>query len=251
MPMPVSTTRTTARPGAPAGDVDRDAAALGELERVADEVVEHAREGGVVERDERLGRGDVGGQREAAVGGGRPHERGRLVGRVGDAHRDAGELAAAGLEPGEVQDRVERLHQAAARARDQVHELLLLRVRDLVRENVREAEDGRERRPDLVAHVGQEGALEVRDLLGLPLGLDEHGLGALAVRDVAEVEHEPADGGVVVERRPDALGVDEVAVRVAQADLDARLVGERAGRPRTRGARGRRGRWRGRRGGRA
>ena len=75
-----------------------------------------------------------------------------------------------GVEPGEVEDVVQRVEQALAAGVDGLGVLAEV-VGDLGPEDVGEPEHGRQRRPDLVAHVGQDRRLELGRLLGLLTGL--------------------------------------------------------------------------------
>jgi hypothetical protein len=88
------------------------------------------------------------------------------------------------LDPGDVQDLVDQLQQVRAGFQDLLGRLLLLRGLMVHPQQLREAEDGVHRCPELVAHPGEELALRpVRSIGGLTSGfaLD---LRPLALADV-------------------------------------------------------------------
>jgi hypothetical protein len=73
---------------------------------------------------------------------------------------------------------------------DPVELFRLDRIRGRPPDQVHRAEDGIHRRPDFVAHVGQEGALGPRRRLGLLLGQPQFLLDALQFADVADEGNE-------------------------------------------------------------
>ena len=200
------------------------AAALGELDGVGQQVARDPAQRRGVHGGGHVGRGvDVEPQalveRDPAVG------RRGLLDRPGQAQRDGRGAVLAGVELGQVEDGVEGVEQAAAVALDVGHEVALL-LRHLGREQVGEAQDARERRPDLVAHVGQERALKlVQALGGLPAvlggqpGLDQGGLVPLARGHVLpRVVHH--DGAVVGGRPHAGVVVDPARLARLGPDLD-------------------------------
>ena len=198
-------------------DADGHLAALGELDAVADEVHHHAahRRGGL--------RGDVFHgvrrevERQATLLGERPQQLHRRARLGDDVERLGDERLGVGVQAGVVEDVVEGAEQPRGARVDGLGELLEV-VRDLLAQDVREAQDGRQRRADLVAHVGQDGALE----LGGRLGLGARRLGGLHRLEQPELVVAPL--GDVARDRDEHLVAVEVEVPRRELERDARVV---------------------------
>jgi hypothetical protein len=111
-------------------------------------------------------------QLELLGGGGRAHHRGD-PGDQGIAREvHLFELELAGLDLGQVQDVVDDLQQVVGGHVDALQAVALARVLEVALDQVGQADDGVHRGADLVAHVGQEGALGAGGGFGLvgPLG---------------------------------------------------------------------------------
>ena len=208
---------------------DRDAARVGELDGVAEQVDQHAVERARVDDGGQGGNGGREDEREPLLGRERVEEAHARADVRHEVHGDGAEGLLPGVEAREVQDRVERREQAVPAVLDRRDEVQLL-VRDLVAEQLGEADHGRQRRPDLVAHARQEGALDAQGLLGGLAGLDEARLVRAPRADVAG-EREHARAAVERER----LRLDLVDALRAVGPAHAQV---RAGLPRG-GQRGR------------
>ena len=158
IPGPVSATATTNASSARVA-CDRHLAGLGELDGVADEVEQHLGEAPLVAPAERQVGRDLDAQREPLLG------RQRLDGRDDRLHHlrqrvvveRQGELA--GLDLGQVEhvvDQAEQVPAARLHALEHLADLLGHLAVDAVQDQLGVAEDGVERRAQLVAHVGQE-----------------------------------------------------------------------------------------------
>ena len=79
----------------------------------------------------------------------------------------------AGLDLGEIEDLVDQREQRAAGARDRAGHVALLGIEAGILQQVAHADDGVERRAQLVAHDREEAALGLVGLLGLGLGLGQ------------------------------------------------------------------------------
>ena len=138
----------------------------------------------------------------------------------------------AGFDLGQVQDVVDDLQQVLRRALDLAQALALLGVAGFARHQVGQPDDGVHRRADLVAHVGQEGALGEGGRFGAGLGPLQGRLGRLACRDVGDKADEAGGrlGRGLLEvdqhldrQHPAVLGpVDRLEAR---RSLHAQLVG--------------------------
>ena len=80
------------------------------------------------------------------------------------------ELQRPGFDPGKIQDIVNERAQRLGRQVELVNKIALTAIKRAAREQVREPDDGVERRADLVAHVGNECTLGLVGRLGLRLG---------------------------------------------------------------------------------
>ena len=169
-------------------DGDGDLAAGGELDGVADEVDEDlAQAGGVGDEPRRGARVDDRGEVEALVAelaGGDEVDHG-----LDEAAQLEGvvlELELVGLDLGEVEDVVDEGEQRVAGAAQGLDEVALVAAEGGVEQQAGHADDGVHRRADLVAHVGQEGALGPVGGLGGLLGLGQRGLVSHALGDVGD-----------------------------------------------------------------
>ena len=160
MPAPVSETdepQPRGRRGGVAVDADGDVhlSALGELQRVADEVHDHlAQPHRVADEDAVVTALDR--QVEALAPGDGQQGGDHLGGDVGRPERALGQGHRGGLGLGQVQDVVEQLEQRLPRAAGQGDELGLPGAELLEPERLEHAQDAVERRADLVAGGGQE-----------------------------------------------------------------------------------------------
>ncbi|MEZ4453347.1 MAG: hypothetical protein R3B09_28040, partial [Nannocystaceae bacterium] len=144
----------------PRGDADEDLALARELEGVADQVDERLLEPGrvAVDRHRHLGVDPIG-ELDPLLGGGHREDLDRGLDALADAHRHPLDLELAGLDLREVEDVVEEAEERLAAGPHQLGERALLRVEVGLEEEPGHADHRVHRRPDLVAHVGEELAL--------------------------------------------------------------------------------------------
>ncbi len=129
---------------------------------------------------------------------------------LGRADRLEVELHVAGLDLGDVEQGVDQRQEVLAAGADVAQEAGLARVDlvgELAFENLGEADDRVERRPQLVAHVGQEATLQAVGLLDLEVLLGQ--LGAAPVE---------------LDREPRQLGQLALVLGAQAADLEAPLA---------------------------
>ncbi len=152
-------------------DGEPDLAALGELDRVVDEVGEDLSETQRVAAQVLGDRArDVDEELEPLVVGLLGRQRDDGGDDVVDLEVRGLEVELAGLDLREVEDVVDDPEQGRAGIVDLADVVALLGGERRLEGEVRQADDGVHRRPDLVAHVGQEHRLHLRRLLGLALG---------------------------------------------------------------------------------
>ena len=167
MPMPVSRTRTARRRGSPgaSSDLQQDMPALGELERVVDEIAQDLRQAHGIAGDlvRHLGR-DRGRKIEPLRLRALAEQRHDGVDDLGRVDGDALELELAGLDLGEVQDVVDDREKALARAGDDLGVAPLPDRQIRRRQELGHDQHAVHRRADLVAHGGEE--LGFRDVGG-------------------------------------------------------------------------------------
>jgi hypothetical protein len=108
---------------------------------------------------------------DPAFGGQRPDQVDGVLDDLEHVHRLGRERQAAGLDSGDVQDLVDQAEQVPPAAQDVVDALGLLLAELLELEQLPEAEDGVQRGPQLVAHLGEEVTLGPVGPVGVPLGL--------------------------------------------------------------------------------
>ena len=138
--------------------VDRHlAAGGGELDRVARQVGQHLAQAKHVAENEVDAGGDRGDDDfQPLVDAGEGRKIGDVVEQFGQAERCALDVEALRLDLREIEDIVEDVEQRTAGAVDLVDHFAHRRVEFLPVEQIGEAEDRVHRRPDFVAHVGQE-----------------------------------------------------------------------------------------------
>jgi hypothetical protein len=168
--------------GAPVGagvfaDLEEDMAGRRELDGVAEQIGEHLADPKRVAEDRGGdGRIQVAQQLEAFLLGRQRHRLQQLVHDRGDREGHVFELEAAGLDLREVEDVVENRQQ---RLRRQLHgreALPLFRRQLAVEREAGHAQDAVHRRPDLVAHVGEELAFRAARFHRLVARADEVGV---------------------------------------------------------------------------
>ena len=161
-------------------DAQHDFALVRELDGVAEDVQEHlAQSAGVADEVGRHVGRDVVGELEPFLRGAERQQLGGVADGLAEIERGVVELEPLRFDLREVEDVVDDPEQRLGRRLHRV-EVLVLFGRELGAERQRRhAEDRVERRPDLVAHVGQEHALRRGRVFGPPFGgfelLDELG----------------------------------------------------------------------------
>ncbi len=199
MPIPVSRTVTTrstvrsGRDGSLGARADRNGhfAGIGELHRVPDEVHDdllHA--GDVAEERDRNAVVHVERQLEAFLLGALREDVDRPFEARADLERSSLQAHPPRLDLREVEDVVDEAQERLAALPDRVGELALLPRQGRAEEEARHPDDAVHRRPDLVAHRGEERALGPVGVLGLTgRRLQLHGPGRHEL-----LEDLPADG---------------------------------------------------------
>ena len=154
--------------------VQRHLAALGELDRVAEQVREH------LPQAQRIGDDPLRHRRRHAVDelepllmGAQRHRLDRIAEHLADLDRDRIDLEHPGLDLGEVEDVFDHAQQRVGAHLDQIEILTLLGLERGVAQQLRHADDAIHRRADLVAHVGEKLALRRIALVGLLPGRGE------------------------------------------------------------------------------
>ena len=186
--------------------VQRDAPALGELDRVAEQVEQHLAHAGRI-ADQRVVRAgvDVHVEREALDDRLLAERAGDALDQAGQRERGLFQLQPAGLDLGEVEHVVDDAQQRLRRIADGRDGAPLRAVEALALQHVDHAEHAVHRRADLVAHGGEEGRLRL---------VRGFGLGALLLGGVARAFGCLLGGG---ERFLAALERGDVAVDAEQA----------------------------------
>ncbi len=151
---------------------DADLAALGELDRVADQVGDDPVQRACIGHRGQRVRVATEGEVESFLLGQGADQEDRLADVLGEVDGVRRELFLPGVQTRKIEHGVERAQQAAPTLLDDLGELLLLGPH-LVVQNLGKADHGRQRRADLMAHARQERALEPHHLLGLPPRLQE------------------------------------------------------------------------------
>ena len=160
-----------------------------ELDGVREEVVEHLREAALVAHERRGHAGaHLHAQLHALLARLHREEACRVAQAGGHVEGARTERHLARLDLREVQDVVQEAHQALAAAPDGAHVGLLVVVEGRLGEEVGVADDAVHGRADVVAHVGEKGALGTGGVLGLGAGVLGLGAGLLqGVRVLDEV----------------------------------------------------------------
>ncbi len=174
---------------------DADLARLRELHRVAQEIdqhLSHAR--GVPPQPDRGSVLEEVGELEALLACPGRDELERVLDALAQVERGLLQLQHAGFDLREVQDVVDEREEMIAAGADGLGELPLLGVQAGVHHQGRHADDGVQRGPDLVTHVGQELGLRLggrlrRRLRALQLGLHDLALDELADLVAHRLEH--------------------------------------------------------------
>ena len=158
---------------------DDDVAALGELDRVADQVGQDLPQaaGVAVAAGVEPGR-DVAHQLEPATVGRQPEQLDGVLDHGPDIELELLELQPSGLDLGEVEDVVDHGEQALRRGPHRGREVALPRQQIGREQQLGQAEHAVHRRPDLVAHVGQELGLGAAGGVGGVAGRDQLVVGA-------------------------------------------------------------------------
>ena len=141
---------------------------------------------------------------------------GDVVEQILEVELDLLERELARLDLGEVEDVVDDPEQALGRGGHALRELLLLVVELGVQQQGGEADDAVHRRPDLVAHVGEELRLHLRCRKRLVAGGGQVRAESLVLEDHRQVIDD-ADGEQP-EGEPDQGAIDGLPARLAYAD---------------------------------
>ena len=164
--MPVSRTAKCERDACPrrrgsASTRTIDLALLGELDRVREQVEQHLPQPRRVADDRRPARSSSTRQPSSTPfsDGARRDDVERALDALAQVERLALELEPAGLDLREVEDVVDDVEQRVAARADDLGELALLRRQLGAEQQAGHADHGVHRRPDLVAHRREEGAL--------------------------------------------------------------------------------------------
>ena len=164
-----------ARPGGLGRDVDDDLALLGELDRVREQVEQHLPQAGRVPDDScRHALVDEAAQLDLLLPRTRRDDVERALDALPEIERLLLELELARLDLRVVEDVVDHVEQGVSARADDLGELALLGRQLRAEQEAGHADHGVHRRPDLVAHRGEEGALRLRRrlrLLARPLEL--------------------------------------------------------------------------------
>ena len=149
-----------------------DASGIGELDRIAQQVHEHLTQLALVGHDAvRNVRGALDHQQESLLCATMAEHRLEVGEQGAQIERRGIQDAASRLDLGHLQHVVEQSQQMLATSVDDPKLLMLRRAQGFVaREELREAQDGVHRGPNLVAHVGQELRLGLRRALKCLVG---------------------------------------------------------------------------------
>ena len=206
------------------GDDHPDVAVIGELDRVAEQVVEDLRQAmGIAQPGLDLAAAAEHLEIQPLFLGLDAIERLDPEDEVGNADRHAVEREFARLDLGHVEDGVEDRKKRFARLPDRCHHALLFGGGDHALQNLGHAQHAVQGGADLVAHVGEEDGFRAADLFGLLAGFLQPVGGGKAFGDVF---HRADDGdrcaglddgrGVDGQDAALAIGPDDGAAQVAQ-----------------------------------
>ena len=193
------------------GDRGRDRAAFGrELDGVGDEIEQDLADRAVVADERRLGRAHVERHREGSAFGALAHEMQQLVGERPQIELLLDDLDVAGLDLRQVEEVADDVQEMLAAGVD-VARIFGIARRDGAEQARHDrlgiADDGVERRPELVAHVGEEIRLGPARRLGRFLRGDGVLLGLAQLGHVGEGGDDAAVGrGVAADFDDAALG---------------------------------------------
>ena len=118
-------------------------------------------------------------------------------------HRRHHQFEVAGLDPGDVEYLVDQIEQMTTGPQDVVHRLGLLVGKLVHLQELGEAEDRIERRPQLVAHPGQKLALGPTGSFGRLPGITQPLFGQDPGRHVARDDHGAGEATRLVVHAPD------------------------------------------------
>ena len=200
----------------------RDAAVLGEFQRIAEKIEQdlpHARR----VADQRVVRAglDRAGQHQALRGRLRLERAHHAVDQAGEREDRGLELEPAGLDLGEVEHVVDDAQQRVRRVAHRRDGAALRRIEPLPVEHLHHAEHAVHRRADLVAHGGEEGRLRLVGGLrlgALALGGERRGFGRRGRLSAASLAAACASSR--------SFSCGDVAIDPEQAAVGERLVGE-------------------------
>jgi hypothetical protein len=187
-------------------DENDDLASLGELDTVREKVQEHLAEAGLVAEDPG-GRDlvDEAAELDPLLPCARRDDVQRALHALAQTERLPLEVEFAGLDLRVVEDVVDYVKERVSARPDDLGELALLARQLSAKQEIGHPDHGLHRRPDLVAHRGEEGTLGLRRRLGFLAG-------ALELGDVVVDAEEAHVRAVHGERDEHQLDVDEGSV---------------------------------------
>ena len=200
-----------------AGGADADESVIGEFDGVADQVeqdLSHPHR--VASHPVRAARGRIDEQRQILSHGLRPHRLDRSIDQFAQAEGQPFDVHPPGVDLGEVQDVVDDAQQGLSALAHHGDTARLRRIQPRAFKHLHHPEHPVHRRPDLMAHRGEEGGLRPVCRLGLrPRGLGQVplALGGLA-------------GGLKLLEQPNVLDRDHRLVGESRDQLDL-PIGER------------------------
>ena len=204
----------------------------GELHGVGTEVEQDLPDPGAVPEERRRNvRLDVDQELDPFGVGGARQDPPDVVDDAGQVERGLLDLELAGLDLREVEDVVDDHQQALRRQLDAGSELRLLLVEIGLEQEIGEPDDAVHRRPDLVAHGGDELGLRPRGDQGRISSRDEVLRHLPCLGHVATVEDVPVDRRVVEEVGGRPVDDPPVPVRLTHAHLEDSRVGMVVGQP--------------------
>ena len=160
-----------------------------ELHAIGQKIDQHLLDGALVGEDRAGARPDIEFQRDASALGLQLDEAHGAAGDVVQVEHFLEQFELAGLDLGHVEDAVDQFEQVPAAFMDQLGVFEIFRAADgaehLMRHHFGEADDGVERRAQLVTHVGKEARLGTACGLGEIARLDQRAFLRLALGNVA------------------------------------------------------------------
>ena len=206
--------------------LDENLTALGELDRVADQVDDHLPQPSrIAERDARHVRQHVADQLEPPLLGAQRERLEEIRKMIAHGERERLELQLACFDLGEIQDIVEQVQQGVGRVFDHAQFFTLLGGQVCLLQELGHADDAVHRRANLVAHVRKELALRLIGLFRHPFGGGElrRALAHLAIEILGQRTQ------VAVEQLALEQRLFELLIRVRQPALHAVDVFEQLG----------------------